>query len=846
MGGFTMIISDMARPFVPIFATPPIPEYRHGRATRPRHTARRGPVGSSQRRTVRGAALLLLGVLSTVGCKDGSAPPATSDRGQSATAPASQPARYTSTGRYAGSASCEECHTEAYVDWQGSHHAQAQRDVVPALDREAFEPVRSIQHGSQISFAGIEDDRFTLTTMGPEGGPESYRPAGVIGVDPLWQYMIPWGDGRLQVTELAYDPAKKEWFDVYGDEDRQYWEWGHWTGRGMNWNSMCATCHTTDYEKRYDAGTDTYDSRYLEQGVGCEQCHGPMQDHVDWQAEHPDARERYEATGDYEDPTVRRFELDEWIQICGTCHARRSDLTGNYKAGEPFVEHYELVIPDLSDTFYPDGQVRDEDFEYTAFSLSYMHQWGVRCVDCHFPHTAKVARQDNALCQRCHERGISTRRPIVEDEHSHHDPGTEGHRCTDCHMPQTVYMARHWRHDHGMTIPDPVLTKEWGIPNACTRCHEEEGVDWAIQYVEEWYGDRMDRPTRERARLLARLKSGDVQAASGVLDLLQSETNPTWRAVYLKFLQAVVTPEVSPEVRDPVLQAGEARLADGSPLVQATAIELLEPALEAYHGPIEAKLGSPHRLVRIKSAWALRDVVAEDSLAGRDLLDYLHFRRDQPVGAFQWGTYLSDRGDADAALGWFEKAIRWDTQFAPARHRYASALQAMGRSDEAVEVLQQGRAREPDNAWYPYWLGLLYGEIGDIGKARDALRAAVDLNPREARFWHNLALAENGLGDRDAALEAIDHAIQLAPRDAYYVYTRATLLYEAGRFEEALSALDQTQRLDPAEPHYPQMEAEILVILQRYDEAVVALERALSIDPHYAPAQQLMQRLMAP
>src|SRR5690606_17900870 len=45
-------------------------------------------------------------------------------------------------------------------------------------------------------------------------------------------------------------------------------------------NSMCAPCHTTRFEKRYDFATDSYDSSWLELGVGCEACHGPSLAHA--------------------------------------------------------------------------------------------------------------------------------------------------------------------------------------------------------------------------------------------------------------------------------------------------------------------------------------------------------------------------------------------------------------------------------------------------------------------------------------------------------------------------------------------------------------------------------------
>ena len=50
-------------------------------------------------------------------------------------------------------------------------------------------------------------------------------------------------------------------------------------------------------------------------------------------------------------------------------------------------------------------------------------------------------------------------------------------------MPVTVYMQRHPRRDHGFTIPDPLLTKELNIPNACNRCHANQTTDWALKYT---------------------------------------------------------------------------------------------------------------------------------------------------------------------------------------------------------------------------------------------------------------------------------------------------------------------------------------------------------------------------
>ncbi|NLE60779.1 MAG: ammonia-forming cytochrome c nitrite reductase subunit c552 [Planctomycetes bacterium] len=728
--------------------------------------------------------LLLLSCL-VLACDSRPSPPASAPAGAPASQPASAPAAASAWG---GSESCKRCHEEAYAEWKTSHHANALRDIVPELDHQAFSPRREIRHVTQTSHADMQDGRLVLTTMGPDGNQQDFEPVGVIGVDPLWQYLIQFPGDRLQATELAFDPAKKEWFNVYGDEDRQHWEWGHWTQRGMNWNDMCAVCHTTKFQKGYRASDDGYSSTYLEKGVGCEQCHGPMQAHNDWQDQHPDQPG---------DPTIPEFDRDRYIETCAGCHARRGTLTGNFVPGDQFLDHYDPVIPDLTDIFYPDGQVREEDFEYVPFSLSLMYAWGVRCTDCHYYHGGKVATTENKLCLRCHQNGIATKRPIDEVEHSRHPSDKPGFKCIDCHMPQTVYMARHWRRDHGMTIPDPMLTKEHGIPNACSRCHEKEGLDWNIKYVQEWYGQRMDRPTQTRARLQARLKAGDLSAAPDLLAMLREEKNPNWRAVNVKFLDAVLQSAEQSPMQQAVAIEFLGRLQDESPLVQATAIDALEPLGQSVSGLLAPMLASPSRLVRIKAAWALRRQIDLTSPPGRELTAFLENRWDQPMGAYQQARLLLDTGRSAQAVPWLERALKWDSRLAPARHEYATLLHQQGRSFDAVGVLHDGTRIEPNNAYYPYWLGLLYSEMGEDVAARDSLRAAVQRDASQARFWYNLSLAESKTGGTKEALDAIARAEQLSPRDPFYPYTRATIQMESGQSDLARQALNRCLEIDP-------------------------------------------------
>lgn len=490
----------------------------------------------------------------------------------------------TTYATYGGSASCQECHAEAYSLWAKSHHGLAERPPEAARDEAAFSPARSFHHASQQTAVLKTNGQYALRTIGLSGSNETFSVARIIGHDPLRQMLVPFPGGRWQTAEASWDPRSNEWFNVYGTEDRQPGEWGHWTGRGMNWNTMCATCHNTRLRKNYDPPNDVFRTAMVERGVGCESCHGPMKNHNEWQSANRGKN--------LPDPTIKKLTRDQMFDTCAACHSRRGEITGDPQPGDKFFDHHLLSIVDESDLFYPDGQVWDEDYEVTAFLGSKMFHKGVRCADCHDSHSAKVRLPGNMMCLSCHGPG-QTNAPVINPvTHSRHkvfgfdtngvmldfDLGTyrpkaikeTGGECVNCHMPQTVYMQRHWRHDHGFTIPDPLLTKQFGIPNACNRCHQDQNADWSLKYVEEWYGEKMNRPSRHRAQTLARAKQGDDTARAALLQMLQHDEIDYWRAVAANLLERWVG---VPEVQRALVQ----QFADTNALVRQHIVQTLTP-----------------------------------------------------------------------------------------------------------------------------------------------------------------------------------------------------------------------------------------------------------------------------
>jgi len=248
-------------------------------------------------------------------------------------------------------------------------------------------------------------------------GERVWEATGVIGVAPLQQYLLADVRGRVVVAPVAWDTRAARWFDpapdgAIGDpRDILYW-----SGMAGNWNHLCGECHTTGYDKAYHPSTDSYASTSVHAVVACEACHGSG-----------------EGIAALRDPAVQ-------MRVCESCHSRHETLGyGGGPTSEPLDRRRPALIGSIA--FRPDGRnaAPVEPFEWGAYSQSGMYRVGVRCSDCHDPHTGRTRGEGDAVCVRCHG-----------DVAARHPPATASSACIGCHMPTQVYMGIHLRHDHGM------------------------------------------------------------------------------------------------------------------------------------------------------------------------------------------------------------------------------------------------------------------------------------------------------------------------------------------------------------------------------------------------------------
>jgi predicted CXXCH cytochrome family protein len=544
---------------------------------------------------------------------------------------------------------CAECHAEIVQAWVGSQHANANRLVSDARDLRAFEPSTTIAHGSYTTrISRTRAGGYIFAQSFSNHAPVTYRAEAAIGDTPLIQYLVTFPGGRLQAFDVAYDPRSNEWFDVFGTDNRQPHEWGHWKNRGMNWNVQCAFCHMTGFKKNYDIEADEYRSTWRAMGISCAQCHPVRPDGAKTSAVDTNACPMLEPPG-------RDIATNRVMDNCASCHARREEFFGTFQPGDRFDDYFRLTLPDAPGVFHHDGQILDEDFEYASFRMSRMGHKGVTCLDCHEPHSGRTILpvENNALCLRCHTPpGLNGAVPVDPVAHSFHPPGTIGSRCVDCHMPVHYYMVRDGRRDHAFTSPDPRLTIEHGIPNACNMCHADQSAEWAESFVNQWYGDKMNRRARDRARAVARAHAGDPAVVSNLLGMASSEEIAAWRAALNGLLTAwALYPEVTAHLRGDLTHA--------DPLVRSAAVRALQdhPAAPDWLMPAVADDAA---VVRVDAAWAVSPSRPLPPPRLQEVTAYLNNISDQPPGALRQAAFAMRRGAPAEAEPWAAKAAAWD------------------------------------------------------------------------------------------------------------------------------------------------------------------------------------------
>jgi predicted CXXCH cytochrome family protein len=703
---------------------------------------------------------------------------------------------------------CLGCHQAVGKAWRQSHHFMAIAPPAEATVRGDFANT-SFRHLGVTTRFFRRGGKYFVHTDGPDGKMADFEIKYTFGVDPLQQYLIETPGGRLQPLTIAWDTTKRRWFHLYPHEKAPPGDVMHWTGRYQTGNTMCIACHTTGYEKRYDAKADTFDTRWKEGNVSCQSCHGPGAAHVAWAADpKAPAPGRYGLAMDFRAAGARGE-----VEVCAACHSRRSELTPTAHAGEPLLDQVlpARLTPGL---YHADGQQRDEVYAYGSFRQSRMYASGVRCTDCHDAHTSRLKVEGNGVCLQCHGTTPNPKFPAAAGSydtpaHHHHAPGGAGAQCASCHMPRTTYMQVHARPDHSLRVPRPDLSAVTGAPDACTACHAGRPAAWAAKAIEGWFGARERKPHYGIALAAeARGEAGaDVALAALVADASQPAIVRATALVALRVHPGGFERERLAATRDPDAEVRAAAADSVEAWPPAQRVQALAPLLR-----------DPVRGVRTSAARALAgvDPAALDASARQALdaalAEYVAAQElalDMPGARLNLAVVYQQTGKPDEAEAQYLAALKIDPDFTPARANLAQFYAARARLPDAERVLAEGVKRVPAQGELWYSLGLVQAEQGRIAEAAASLARAAKLLPKRGRVHYNLGLALQQAGKRKDAERAFAEAWRIDARDPAAPYALALLLAQDKRWKDALAWAERMQAADPGNAQAAQLVARL-------------------------------------
>ncbi|MEP4768001.1 MAG: multiheme c-type cytochrome [Roseibium sp.] len=622
------------------------------------------------------------------------------------TATLSVPAAAQDVPEYVGSETCKSCHGEDVASWKTSHHAKAWMLPTEATVDGDFNDTEFTHLGRTTRFFQ-KDDGFFIETNDVTGGPKVLEVKGVGGIAPLQQYLIETEPGRLQSLDVAWDQEKQTWYHIYQDQQLPPDDAFHWTGPYKNWNARCAECHATGFEKNYDPKNKTYQSEHAEIGVGCEACHGPAQAHLKW-AENPETYQQSPFPGTNDNGLLLSFQeksAEVEIQQCAGCHSRREPFAqGNPVPGTQVHDNYRLALL-RNGLYHADGQILDEVYVYGSFLQSKMYDKGVRCSDCHDPHTAELKAEGNALCSQCHSKAGNPRFSSLSldnyDDPSHHfhEMGTEGAECKTCHMIERTYMGIDGRRDHSFRIPRPDLSVSLDTPNTCNDCHTDKTASWAADVLEKQFPD-----SKHRGPHFAETISAARADASGFgKDLMEIATHDEFpgivRASALDLLRTRATPEQ--------LDEASTLMNDPDPLIREAVVSLqalrpkeqrIQAVADVLSDPVKSvRIAAARQLVGAPAAGASEKTRQAASSANREWQQTLIAKLDFPeTHMIIGGTALSLR-NTKAAIRAFQEATSLDPQLAQAWIMQVRIHMALRDLSAAEFTLQKALRANPED-----------------------------------------------------------------------------------------------------------------------------------------------------
>ena len=650
---------------------------------------------------------------------------------------------------------CAECHQAIAATYARTGMARSFGSITSRTPPDIF-PEGSLRHeASRQSFTMFRRDGapyLKRSLSGPAGEPSEVREARA-------DYWIGSGNrgrgfahrsasGNLMLLPVTYYAAGSHWGMNPGYDRPDH------AGFDRPIDYRCLSCHAGYPEMAPGADLFHTGSQYpgrLLEGIDCQRCHGPGQQHVE-------AARKGQGAVAVRSAIVNpaRLSPHRRMEVCMQCHLETTSVqlpseiirfdrgVFGYRPGEPLAD-WALAFD------YPKGTGHDDRFEFVSAayrlkqSACFRGSKGVMtCTTCHNPHDIPrgeaALQQYSAICRNCH--GVSRSKP--------HPPAAE---CISCHMPRRapsdapeIRIADHniRRAPQGDAAPMPLYrgsvvvyypaelpsTPENELYLAVAQVTEQANLEKGVPRLEELV--RKYQPAHGEFYLQlgsAWRNHGRLDKSREWLEEAVKRMPGNWRPLLLLAgtLAAMDQPdravdflrraaELAPRETAPLQHLGDLYLGMGKAAEAATAfraaIQVDPEFAEAHNG-----LGA--------AAMAAGDVAAAET----SLREAVRLRPEWSQARANLASLLAVTDRFPEARHHFELTLQLNPAFAPAQSAYATAL----------------------------------AERGEFAEARSHFEQAIRLNPKDAVAHQNLGTTLRRLGDEQAAVREYQAAIREDP-----------------------------------------------------------------------------------
>src|SRR4029077_11777903 len=154
--------------------------------------------------------------------------------------------------------------------------------------------------------------------------------------------------------------------------------------------------------------------------------------------------------------------------------------------------------------------------------------------------------------------------------------------------------------------------------------------------------------------------------------------------------------------------------------------------------------------------------------------------RDEARSLAERGRAALLSGQARAALGFYDEALRHDPDFIIALHGLCQVFQALDQPAEVVAACERALKHMPGDAGLCYSLGVGLRRLGKPAEAEESFRRALSLNPADGASLGGLAGVLEAQGHLAEARTAYEQALQQDPADADSLNNLGNLLNRLG------------------------------------------------------------------